>query len=325
MQAAAATQLRWGVAVALLCAAAILVLALVPDPLGRQRVFVTRFDDVAAVDAGVPVFFRGAEIGSVRAIALEPDRRTFAVRLGLRREWQPSACSFARIAAANPLTAPRVEVVAIEGAASCPAALALAGCDPLGAPGGARPLPGCRRAPDMLETAMGAVDTMRGLVTRLAAMIPAGGKGGGMGVDVAQMAANTSATLAALSGLSARVNDSLAPGRGDVALTLANVRKATGRASEFDMASLNATVGQMQQMVAENRAAVSGLLAETRGSEGDMRALLQQLSGSLAETSANLARASANAATLSDRMSADPTFALHGARLADPPPPGGSK
>ena len=87
--------LWWGYATAAFALILVAVLALVPDPFFTQRVVAASFDDVEGVAAGAPVFFRGAQIGSVRSVSLDGPTRLFDVRLGVRREWHPSACSFA--------------------------------------------------------------------------------------------------------------------------------------------------------------------------------------------------------------------------------------
>ena len=112
----AATQIRWGVGAAILAVALVAILALVPDPFFRQRVIATTLDDVEGVSPGVQVYFRGAPIGQVRSVELDGPSRTFAVHMGVAKDWRPSPCAFATVAAANPLTAPRIELVALETA-----------------------------------------------------------------------------------------------------------------------------------------------------------------------------------------------------------------
>lgn len=325
-------QLRWGIVIALIAAVVIAVLAFVPDPLFRQRVMTTTFDDVTAILPGTPVFFRGAEIGAVRSVELDPPSRLFAVRLGVRRDWRPSACSFAEVVATNPLTTPRVELVAVEQPATrCPAARAAALCDrlasiapPGGAPGGAA-IDGCRRAPDLLQSAAAAISettavarTANQMATRLAAMLSGPGSST---FDMAGIAHDSTAALAALSGVAQRLDSSMAP-RGDLALTLANVRRVTGSASRIDVANINGTLSEVRALVAQNQKSIAGILAEGSQTTGQARAMLEDLSASLNQTSANLARASDSAAALGERLAASPTYALHGRKFADPPAPG---
>ncbi|MDO7836554.1 MlaD family protein [Sphingobium sp. HBC34] len=321
-----ATQIRWGTGAALIAVALVAIVALVPDPFFRQRVVATMLDDVEGVSPGVQVYFRGAPIGSVRAIALDGPSRTFAVTMGVDRAWRPSPCSFATVASANPLTAPRIELVALETAgAQCAAARRAYGCDPVP---GAADLTGCRRPADLFETAALAIGeaaavarTANAMAQRLAAML----QGDGSAVDMAQVARNATQTLAALNSLSTQLDRSFTPGKGDIALTLSHVRQATGRASEIDVAALNGILRETQALVAQNQANIAGLLTESRSSAGEVRGILEGASASLIATSANLERTSASLGTLSDRLAGDPTYAIRGQRYADPPPPGGQK
>jgi hypothetical protein len=319
-------QLHWGMATAALALSVILLLAFVPDPFFRDRSLVTRFDDVDSVEPGVAVYFRGAEIGSVRSVELDPATRLFDVDLAVRRDWRPSACSFARITGSNPLVPPRVELVALEiGANACPVARAAARCDALAPRAGTPAIDGCRRGPDLFAAATAAVGeaaamarTANQMATQLAGLMASGGSGGG----TLAIARDSMATVAALRGISERLDASFVPGHGDVALTLANVRRASGRAGSFDVASLNATMREVQTMVAQNQANVAGLLAEGRTTTAETRTLLETMSTSLATTGANLARASDSMGALTERLAADPTYALHGSKFVDPPAPG---
>lgn len=320
-------QLRWGLGLAAVAILIVAILAFVPDPFFRQQTLSTRFDDVEAVMPGGSVYFRGAEIGQVRSVALDPATRLFDVRLGVRRDWRPTACSFARISGSNPLAAPRIELVAIEpGATACPAAEAAAGCTPLTASGARRAITGCMRPPDLFETAAAAVNEAGAVAHMVNLMATRFGAGGGAGAasgfDLARVTQQSTAALAALSTIAQRLNTGFDPGHGDIALTIANVRRASGRAGEFDMASLNATLRQVQALVAQNQANVAGMLADTRATTAETRNLLETLSASLGQTSGNLATATGSLSALSERLSADPTFAIRGAKFADPPPPG---
>lgn len=328
-------QIRWGVGAALAAVALVAVLALVPDPLFRQRVIATTFDDVEGVAPGVQVYFRGAPVGAVRSIELDGASRTFAVRMGVERQWRPSPCAFATVSSANPFTAPRIELVALEtGAPQCAGARRAYGCEPVSAPVGAGQdiLVGCRRAANLFETAAAAVGeaaavarTANAMAQQLQAMLQGDGSAGGAGsaVDMAQVARNATETLAALNSLSGQLDRSFTPGRGDIAVTLANVRKATGRASEVDIASLNGLLRETQALVAQNQQSIAGILAEGKSSASEMRMILEGASASLVATSANLERTSESIGNLSERLAADPTFAIRGQRYADPPPPGG--
>lgn len=320
-----ATQIKWGAGVALLCVLVVAILALVPDPFFRQRVLATTLDDVEGVSPGVQIFFRGAPIGAVRSVTLDGSRRTFLVNLGVDRHWQPSACSFATISSTNPLTAPHVELVALENTgASCDAARAAYGCSAIAGPVGADAITGCRRPPDLIETAAIAVTeaaavakTANAMAQRLAGSMQGDGKGGA--VDMVQVARNATETLAALNSLTTRLDASFAPGRGDIALTLAHVRDTTGRAAQIDVNSLNGVLRETRALVAQNQANIAGLLAEGKSSAGEVRMILEGASASLVATSANLERTSQNLGALSERLSADPTYLIRGQKLADPP------
>lgn len=325
------TQIRWGIGAAILAVLVVAILALVPDPFFRQRVVATTFDDVEGVSPGVQVYFRGAPVGAVRSIALDGASRTFAVRLGIAREWRPSACSYATVSSANPFTAPRIELVALEsGGAGCSAARVAHGCVTVpasGAEGGDR-IAGCRRPDDLFDTATAAVaqaaqvaTTANAMAQRLANMLDGGGgtTGGASAVDMAQVARDATGTLAALNSLSGRIDQSFSPGRGDIAMTLANVRKATG---DVDVASLNGILQETKMLVAQNQASIAGLLAEGHNSAGEVRKMLEGASASLVATSANLERTSASVGALTERLAGDPTYAIRGSKYADPPAPG---
>ena len=327
----AATQIRWGVGAAILAVALVAILALIPDPFFRQRVIATTLDDVEGVSPGVQVYFRGAPIGQVRSVELDGPSRTFAVHMGVAKDWRPSPCAFATVAAANPLTAPRIELVALETAtAQCANARRAYGCDSIAGPTTSDAIAGCRRPADLFETASIAIGeaaavarTANAMAQRLSTMLQ--GDGSGSAVDMAKVARNATETLAALNSLSTQLDRSFRPGQGDIALTLSHVRKATGRASEIDVAALNGILRETQAMVAQNQTSIAGLLAEGKGSASEARMILEGASASLIATSANLERTSASLGNLSERLAGDPTFAIRGQRYADPPPPGGKK
>lgn len=323
------TQIRWGLGAALLALGVVAILALVPDPFFRQRVIATTLDDVEGVSPGVQVYFRGAPVGAVRSIDLNRQSRTFAVAMGIDRKWQPSACSFATVASANPLTAPRIELVALEtGHAQCSAARQAYGCDPVPGREAAGALPGCRRPADLFETAALAIGeaanvarTANAMAQKLSGML----QGDGSAVGMAQVARNATQTLAALNSLSTQLDRSFTPGRGDIALILSHVRQATGRASEIDVAALNGILRETRSLVAQNQVSIAGLLAEGKSSAGEVRGILEGASASLVATSANLERTSSSLGALSERLAGDPTYAIRGQRYVDPPSPGAEK
>ncbi|MET0372056.1 MAG: MlaD family protein [Sphingobium sp.] len=331
------TQIRWGIGAAVLAVAIVAILALVPDPFFRQRVIATTFDDVEGVSPGVQVYFRGAPVGAVRSIALDGRSRTFAVRLGVAREWQPSACSYATVSSANPFTAPRIELVALETAkgAACATARVAHGCQSVAAVSvdGSDMITGCRRPDDLFDTAAAAVAqaasvarTANAMAQRLQGMLQgSGGGGAGSAVDMAQVARDATGTLAALNSLSGRLDQSFSPGRGDIAMTLANVREATGRVSQVDVQSVNGILRETQALVAQNQASIAGLLAEGHNSAGEVRKMLESASASLVATSANLERTSTSIGNLTERLAGDPTYAIRGTRYTDPPAPGETK
>lgn len=323
------TQIRWGFGTALLALLLILVLAFVPDPFFRQRVYATTLDDVEGVGPGVQVYFRGAPIGEVRSVDLNPESRTFAIRMGLTRKWRASQCSFATVASANPFTAPRIEIVALEtAAAQCPAARLASNCEALPIAEMDGPvIVGCRRPADLFQTAAVAVGeaanvarTANEMAQRLQSMLQ--GEGGDSPIDMAMIARDATSTLAALNSLSVQLDRSFTPGKGDIALTLSNVRRATG---EVDMAALNGILRETRTLVAQNQESVAGLLAEGRSSASEARAMLEGANASLVATSANLDRISDNLGTLTERLADDPTFAIRGQKFRDPPAPGGTK
>ena len=317
--------LRWGLAASLVALLVLLGFAFLHDPFGTQRTLTTRFDNVENIASGVPVTFAGLPVGEVSGVRLEPASRTFAVALSVRRDWQPSRCAFARIDASNPLATPRIELVAPPGS-DCGAVRTAASCAVLD-PGGRATLAGCRRGSGLFETASLAIGqaaavatTANAMAGRLSAMM---GSSGSSGLDMARVARDSSAALASLAAISHSLDASLAPGRGDIALTLANVRRASGRAGDFDMATLNGTLHDVRTMVATNQDNIAGILADGRATTAQTHALLEGMASSLDTTSANLARASDSMAALGERLAADPTYVLHGRRYADPPPPSG--
>jgi len=157
------------------------------------------------------------------------------------------------------------------------------------------------------------------LTTRLQSVLPADG---GSSIDIKALAASATSTLTAANELTMRLDRSLAPGKGDVALTLANARRASDHVADIDVASLNQSLAQMKALLTENQASVTALLNQSKDVAGDSRTLLENLSASLVESSGNLQRASDNLDILSARVAADPSYVLRGQKFAVPPPPG---
>jgi ABC-type transporter Mla subunit MlaD len=315
--------------VALLVAA---VLAFVPDPFFRYHTVATTLDNVEGIDPGTPVMFRGAAVGEVRSVDLDPDSRNFKVRISVIRKWRPSACSFVSIGAANPLTAPRIDLVSIEQTAAaspsqCHAAMLAQACEAVPQRGqSGLALPGCKRAPDLIATtalamseAANVARSANQMAQRLQTMIQGSGNGSGAGLNMAEVANNATQTLAALKGLSTRLDSSFAPGKGDLALTLGNVRQMTGKMAKIDMGSVNGMLRGANGMVGDNRANVSRLVDQAAESATQARATLEGASASLVQASANLNQMSANLNALSERLAADPTYAIRGQHYADPP------
>ena len=216
------TQVRWGVAVCVVALLVVGVIAFVPDPLFRYHTITTTLDNVAGIDAGTPVSFRGAVVGDVRSVELDPASRNFRVRLNVRRDWRPSACSYVSAAAANPFTPPMIELVAIEPSlapdpAQCHAAMDAQDCSPvplLG--GGPTAISGCRRSPDLITSATMAVReaanvarSANQMAQRLQTMM--GSKGDG--ANMTQVADSATKTLASLNSLGERLDHSFKPGQ----------------------------------------------------------------------------------------------------------------
>ncbi len=328
------SQIRWGLGVSAAAIVVVAVLALVPDPFFRHRSYATALDDVGGVTPGTPVFFRGAPVGEVTKVALDPASRRFGVDLSIVKSWRPSACDYVIVGAANPLTAPRIELVTLDGPArTCGAALAQAGCStiaPVASDGAA--IRACRRAPDLIQSAAAAVAqaagvarTANAMATRLATMLNGSAGGGASPVDMARLARDATGTVAALNSVSSELGRSLAPGRGDIALTLANVRRLSGTAATLDVAAVNGILRDTNAMIARNQETVAAMLADTRGATQQTRTMLEGLSASMVQASANLATVSDDLGTLTERLSGDPTFAIRGSRFADPPAPGAVK
>jgi ABC-type transporter Mla subunit MlaD len=329
------SQIRWGLGASAAALVVVAVLALVPDPFFRHRAYTTALDDVGGVAPGTQVFFRGASVGEVTDVRLDPSTRNFGVGLSVSKDWRPSACNYVSVGAANPLTAPHVELVSIEEAAPrCRAALVAAGCTAIPPVAGtADAITGCRRAPDLIQTAAAAIaqaaavaKSANAMATRLAAMLDgAGGTGGGSPVDMARLARDATGTVAALNTVSSELGRSLKPGQGDIAMTLANVRRLSGTAATLDVASVNGILRDTNAMIARNQENIAAMLADTRGASAQTRTMLEGLSASMVQASANLATVSDDLGTLTERLSADPTYAIRGTRFADPPAPGGAK
>lgn len=345
-------QVRLGVAAAATLVLLVAFLAFVPDPFLRQRVHRTTFDDVAAVTPGAPVYFRGAPLGSVRSVELDTRRNLFDVRLGLRRDWTPPRCSFARIVETNPFIAPRIEVVAPEataGAASCEAVRRAANCERLPSPAGARAMDGCSRQEDLLELAAGAVaqaattiESANVTLARIDGVVrgftgDGKGAGGGQALDVQGLMANVEQTASSLEDITRKLNATLSTERTtEIADTVGNVRTITAQAARFDVGGVNntvaglnaavtnanATLAEVQGMLAANKGSLERITTQGAGLTTDSRELLATMSASMAGAAASMERASENLEALSERLQADPTYAVRGSRYADPPPPG---
>lgn len=322
-------QIKWGIGACALTLLVVGILAFVPDPFFRTRAIATTLDNVAGIDPGTPVSFRGIELGKVRSVELDPATRNFRVRLDVRRDWQPTGCTYVLAGAANPFTAPAIEIVALEkadaaSAASCRSQMALRDCAvvPLLDPDDDA-FPACRRAPDLIASTTMAVNeaanvarSANQMAQRLQVML--GGEGGG-GASMAQVADNATQTLAALNSLSSRLDSSFSPGRGDIALALGNVKRMTGRMAQVDVRSVNGILQNANGMVGENRAGVGLLVDQTARSAAQANQMLEGASASLVEATANLSQMTANLNTLTERLAADPTYVVRGQKYADPP------
>lgn len=331
MEPGAGIQIRTGIIVCLAALGLVIAFAFLPDPFFRNREYGTLLDDVAGVQPGTTINFRGARVGEVRSVELDPDTRQFLVILSISKRWRPTGCSYAAVSAANPLTAPTVTIEALEGSAATSANQCLAdrlakGCDPLAPPAsyGKAALTGCRRSADLIQTATRAIEqaslaarTASTLVMSLQAEVSGGtgkGKVGAMMYDATQ-------TAAAFNSLATELDRSFRPGKGDVAVTLANLRQFSGRAAGFDINGVNATVAEARKLVAENQATIAALLRDSAGTAGQARATLEAASASLVAASANLERASANIDRVSEQVAADPSSIVRGRDLRDPPEP----
>jgi ABC-type transporter Mla subunit MlaD len=322
------TQIKWGVAVCVVALLVVAIIAFVPDPLFRYRTVTTTLDNVAGIDAGTPVSFRGAVLGEVRSVELDPVSRNFRVRLNVRRDWRASACSYVSAAAANPFTPPTIEIVAIEPAlaaspAQCHAAMDAQDCSPVPLlAGGTATISGCRRSPDLITAATMAVRetanvarSANQMAQRLQTMM--GSKGDG--ANMTQVADSATRTLASLNSLSDRLDRSFKPGQGDLAVSLGNVRQFTGRIATVDVAQIDGILHNTNGVVADNRANLAVLVDQAAKSSTHANQLLEGAAASMVEASANLKRMTANLDRLSERLAADPTFAVRGQHYKDPP------
>jgi ABC-type transporter Mla subunit MlaD len=329
MRPSASTQIRWGLAASGAALVLVAALALTPDPFFRQRVVTTAFDDVNQVSPGIPVYFRGAEVGSVRSVDLDPATRTFAVRFGLRRDWRGSACDFAMINETNPMTPPRIDLVSLEvDLAHCPAARAATACAPVAPPRAhqGETIVGCQRTPDFFQsatTAVLAVTEVARSANLILARLNRAERSGGEG-DLDRLLDTAQSTAVAARELSQRLDEAMAPGKGDLALTLANARRASGRAADVDVASLNASLAQMKDLIAENRQSLTAVLTQSRDLTTEGRTMLETISASLTDSASALQRTTNSLDALSERLAADPTYAVRGQRFTDPPAPQGS-
>lgn len=329
MQPNSALQIKLGLGLCLSALIGILILALVPDPFFRQHLYVTQLDDVNGIKPGTKIDFHGAMLGEVRDVYLDPQTQRFTVKLGISRAWRAGSCAQVSVNAANPLSPARfsLDTLAAPAGERCDAARLAVGCASLALrPGlGDRPLVACRRAPDLVQSIAAAVAEATG-VARSANLLVAqlqqgvGGTGGkrsdgGMMTDVA-------ATLSTVRGLSDHVERNLRPGKGDLAVTLANLRHFSGNAASADVASVNAMLRDVRQLITQNQANVTALLSEGAGTTTQVKSTLEATSASLVRATANLEKISANLDALTERAAADPSSVLRGQRYADPPLPG---
>lgn len=331
----AGIQIRVGIIACLVALGLVLVLTFLPDPFFRNREYVTLLDDVAGVQPGTAINFRGARVGEVRSVELDPATRQFLVVLSVTKRWRPTACSQAKVSAANPLTAPTMTIEAIEGspagsAKACLTERLATGCDPLAPPMtfGKAALTGCRRSPDLIQTATRAIEqaslaarTASTLVMSLQAEVTGGAEAGKGKGKVGEMMDDATQTAAALNSLANQLDRSFRPGKGDVAVTLTNLRQFSGRAAGIDINGVNATVSEARKLVAENQASVAVLLRESASTAAQARATLEAASVSLVAASVNLERASANIDRASEQVATDPSSILRGSDLRDPPEP----
>ena len=337
MRPDASLQIRYGLGVCLCAVLVVAVLAFVPDPLFRHRVFLTQLDDVAGIQPGTEIFFRGASVGEVKSIDLDPASRNFTVMLSISKQLRPTSCSHVAVSTANPLIPPRMSLVVLDGPANqtpqaCQIARAAQDCDPVALPAAADTpmLTGCRRQPDMIETAAIAVRdaasiarTANQMAQRLQGLLQTSPDGSG--ADMVAIARNATQTLAALNSVSRQLDRGFRPGKGDIALTLSNVRNLSGRAAQIDVTSANGVLLETRQLLAQNQASIAELLKQGAGGARDAHTTLEGASASLVEASANLDRITANLNALSERMASDPSFLIRGQNFADPPAPGATK
>ena len=142
---------------------------------------------------------------------------------------------------------------------------------------------------------------------------------------MARLARDATGTVAALNTVSSQLGQSLKPGRGDIAMTLANVRRLSGSAATLDVAAVNGILRDTNTMIARNQENITAMLADTRGASAQTRTMLEGLSASMVQASANLATVSEDVGALTERLSGDPTYAIRGTKFADPPAPGSGK
>ncbi|MGJ3627518.1 hypothetical protein AB5I41_12125 [Sphingomonas sp. MMS24-JH45] len=66
-------------------------------------------------------------------------------------------------------------------------------------------------------------------------------------------------------------------GPGDIAMTLANVRRLSGTAATIDVGSVNGILRDTNAMIARNQENIAAMLADTRGASAQTRTMLEEL------------------------------------------------
>ena len=107
------------------------------------------------------------------------------------------------------------------------------------------------------------------------------------------------------------------------------MRAISGKAAAFDLASVQTTVArtnalleQTTTLLKDNRDSIQNLATQSAGATAEGRDLLSEVQASIVASAGNLERASSNLDAMSQRLKSDPTYAIRGARLQDPPTPG---
>ena len=338
------TQIRLGVAACLVAVFGAIIVATVPDLLFRSTVIETSVDDANGIVSGVPVTFMGGAVGKVRWVRLDPQRSLYNLGLQIRKDWAPPPCAVVRIAAANPLTAPKIEIVVPEHASQPVGAprttLACAGfftaiaCTPIAPPARAKAsLVGCVRQGDLTQLVAKAVSQASSaiaqgqvLIARLENLTGAQSKGAAGGADLSVLATNVTETTQSVNAIARKINATLTPqSQEDVGAVISNVRKVSDKAAKFDAGSVQMTVSrtnalleQTTALLKDNRENIQTLTAQGADATQDGRDVLSTLQTS----TSNLERISANLDAITERLKGDPGYLIKGGRMADPPDPG---